>query len=116
MLVLSRRLKEKLYFPGIGTAIHVTEIKGRSVRLGIEAPPHVSVLREEVLNRSAEVTADDANTQSFDQFLHGTTASVEMARLALQAGRTGDVHRLLDTMREDLTRLRQEVAADGPPL
>jgi carbon storage regulator CsrA len=109
MLILSRRLKEKLYFPSIRTVIHVTEIKGKSVRLGIEAPPHVNVLREEICRRSAGTTNHDDKTLSFDQFLHFATAGVEMARLALEAGRTGDVHRLLDTMCEDLARLRPEV-------
>jgi carbon storage regulator CsrA len=112
MLILSRRLKEKLYFPSIRTVIHVAEIKGRTVRLGIEAPPHVSVLREEIRRRSAGTTEDDATTASLDQFLQFASADVEMARLALEAGKTGDVYRLLDNMREDLARLRQEVSAE----
>ena len=50
MLVLSRKLKEKLLLPAIGTAVQVLEIKRGVVRLGIEAPPEVAVLREEVAN------------------------------------------------------------------
>ena len=48
MLVLSRRLTEKLYFPGIRLIIHVLSVRRGAVRLGIEAPPEVTILREEV--------------------------------------------------------------------
>jgi carbon storage regulator CsrA len=50
MLVLSRRLKEKIYIPSIGTIVQVVAIEGRTVRLGIKAPPKVKVLREELLD------------------------------------------------------------------
>ncbi len=48
MLVLSRRLHQKLLFPGLQASIQVVGIKGSVVRLGIEAPPGLTVLREEL--------------------------------------------------------------------
>ena len=48
MLVLTRRLKEKIVFPSIQTEVQVLGMKGGQVRLGIEAPPEVAVLREEL--------------------------------------------------------------------
>jgi carbon storage regulator CsrA len=48
MLVLSRRLPEKIHFPGIDVVIQVVAIQGGRVSLGIDAPPGVTVLREEV--------------------------------------------------------------------
>src|SRR5204863_2583562 len=54
MLVLSRRINEKLLFPDIGTAVQVLSAKGNAVRLGIQAPPEVTVLREEVPHLRAE--------------------------------------------------------------
>jgi carbon storage regulator CsrA len=51
MLVLSRRPNEKIIFPGLGITVQVAEIKGGRVRLGIEAPPEVKVLREELSGR-----------------------------------------------------------------
>src|SRR3954452_214877 len=52
MLVLTRRLSEKIIFPAINTAVQVVAVKSGAVRLGIEAPPEVAVLREEVLARA----------------------------------------------------------------
>lgn len=48
MLVLSRRVDEKLFFPGINASIVVVETKPGQVRLGIEAPASVVCVREEV--------------------------------------------------------------------
>jgi carbon storage regulator CsrA len=48
MLVLSRKLHQKILFPGMNTTVQVVSIKHGVVRLGIEAPPDVIVLREEL--------------------------------------------------------------------
>jgi carbon storage regulator len=53
MLVLSRKVGERLW---IGDQISVTivRIAGGGVRLGIEAPPHLVVVREELKERAGE--------------------------------------------------------------
>ena len=51
MLVLSRRINEKIVLPTLGAAIQVVAVKPGLVRLGIEAPETVPVFREEVLER-----------------------------------------------------------------
>ena len=59
MLVLSRRLNEKLLIPGIRTAIQVLSIQGGQVRLGIDAPPEIAVFREEIYKCDPEESASD---------------------------------------------------------
>ena len=53
MLILTRKIGESLI---IGDQIRVTvlEVRGRQVRLGIQAPGDVVVLREELVQRLAE--------------------------------------------------------------
>jgi carbon storage regulator CsrA len=53
MLVLSRRPGEKIYFPCIDASVQVLTISGGAVRLGIEAPDEVLVLRAEVRDARA---------------------------------------------------------------
>jgi carbon storage regulator len=53
MLVLSRKVGEKIVIPGLAAEITVVAVKGRAVRLGIQAPAEVSVKREEVARRHA---------------------------------------------------------------
>ena len=47
MLVLSRKLNEKIVIDG-GIVVTVVKIDRNQIRLGIEAPPHVRVFREEI--------------------------------------------------------------------
>jgi carbon storage regulator CsrA len=57
MLVLSRRLHEKILFPGLNITVQVVTIKPGVVRLGIEAPPNVKIFREELLAQPATPAA-----------------------------------------------------------
>jgi len=46
MLVLSRKLHEKIIING-NIVVEVTAISGNKVRIGIDAPPDVRIVREE---------------------------------------------------------------------
>ena len=50
MLVLTRRPNESVLLLGLGITVVVLEVRGKSVRLGIEAPPSVRVLRSELID------------------------------------------------------------------
>jgi carbon storage regulator len=54
MLVLSRTEGEGVVVPHLHLAITVLGIKGKAVRLGISAPEHLAVYREEVWVRVGE--------------------------------------------------------------
>src|SRR4051794_20504535 len=48
MLVLSRHAEETIVFPQSGITVHVLGVRGQTVRVGVEAPPEVKVLRGEL--------------------------------------------------------------------
>ena len=50
MLVLSRKRGEKIVI-GNGVSVIVLEVKGDRVKLGFDAPPEVSIHREEIHTR-----------------------------------------------------------------
>jgi carbon storage regulator len=52
MLVLARRLHEKIILPSLDITIQVVGLQGNLVRLGIEAPQDVAIFREEVYDPS----------------------------------------------------------------
>ena len=60
MLVLSRRLNEKLLIPCIRTVIQVLSIQGGQVRLGVDAPSEVAVFREEIYQQHQAAGRDPA--------------------------------------------------------
>lgn len=48
MLVLSRRVNEKIVLPSLGLTVEVIELQGKRVRLGITAPANVRITRQEL--------------------------------------------------------------------
>ncbi len=48
MLVLSRRETQKILFPSLGISVEVARVKGKTVRLGINAPDEVRIIRSEL--------------------------------------------------------------------
>jgi carbon storage regulator CsrA len=63
MLVLARQLNERIVMPTVPATIEVVSIKPNGVRLGIEAAPEVTILREEVLRRGS-VSANELLTRT----------------------------------------------------
>ena len=51
MLVLTRSVGERLFILDGEIKIQVLEVKGNQVRIGIEAPKHIAIHREEVFDR-----------------------------------------------------------------
>lgn len=51
MLVLTRSIGERLFILDGEIKIQVLEVKGNQVRIGIEAPKHIAIHREEVFER-----------------------------------------------------------------
>ncbi|MBV9122821.1 MAG: carbon storage regulator [Planctomycetes bacterium] len=122
MLVLSRRLNEKVLFPGFEASVQVVAIKPGVIRLGIEAPPQVTVLREEVQGHHARYSRpvphpeNPGRSARLEELQHLTcrqlqTASLGLglARLQLQAGQTESVQEILDQLHEDLQALRRRL-------
>jgi carbon storage regulator CsrA len=64
MLVLSRRVGERIFFPGICANVKVLSVKGGRVRLSIEAPAEVLILREELRDKGDSERQVDAGSSS----------------------------------------------------
>src|ERR1700694_4414918 len=119
MLVLSRKLNEKILFPDMQAAVQVLAIKPGLVRLGIEAPSHVAVLREELQQRAAEwaapepraagAAADAKLKKLIESRLKVTSIGLEVLRRQLQAGQTGDAEDILERIAEDVLLLRERL-------
>jgi carbon storage regulator CsrA len=91
MLVLARRLNERIVIPRIQAAIQVVGIQGGIVRLGFEAPADVKVFREEVVQK----------------------ASFDAAPVEFSTG-TDDLHRRLADAAQDLAELRHRLRGKLP--
>lgn len=58
MLVLSRRPNEEIVFPHTGIRLRILRFSGNAVRIGIDAPPEVEILRHELATARGEEVQD----------------------------------------------------------
>ena len=65
MLILTRKIGEGIIL-GDDIRIAVLEIRGKQIRIGIEAPSHVVVLREEIYQRIQEENLRAAGVRDVD--------------------------------------------------
>ncbi len=63
MLVLSRKVGQRILI-GENVAVTVVRVTGGGVRLGIEAPPEMAVVREELANQLNQVDAEKEQSQN----------------------------------------------------
>jgi carbon storage regulator len=63
MLVLSRKLGERIVVPHCEVTVTVLEVKGNAVRLGIAAPSDVPVYREEVWRKLNQPSPSAAGSE-----------------------------------------------------
>jgi carbon storage regulator len=122
MLVLSRRPDEKIVLPSVPAVIKVISSHAGVVRLGIEAPPHVPILREELCraDRPARTAppstepADPANPgHAFRNRLNNLILGLTLLRMQL-ADCDPVVRNTLDGIEEELQALRRQVTTTGP--
>lgn len=59
MLILTRRVDERIFI-GDDITLCVLDIEGNRVRLGLEAPKEIAILREEIHQRYAGEASNDA--------------------------------------------------------
>src|SRR5262245_341904 len=119
MLVLSSRVHEKIVLPGLPTTIEVVAIQPGAVRLGIQAPEEVRILRETLPDRVAEWGPDPATEeqpptllqvgQLLDRRLEIAHKGLDELRKLLLADRAEDAETVLERLDEDLRLLRRRV-------
>jgi carbon storage regulator len=117
MLVISRKLNEKIVFPGSNIAIRVVAIKPGVVRLGIEAPREVCILRAELEQRTKQSQAEPPSGQACLErpervarhCLKTVSMGLGLMRLQLRTGAIRDVDGALDRIQSDVQVAREHL-------
>jgi len=120
MLVLSRQPNEKILFPNLGISVQVLRVAGNRVRIGVDAPRDVEILREEVAKAAgsgpqAKAAADRLGKLTHEQRNRLNTAMLGMNLLKRHIGR-GDLintEKVLGNILNELQQLDGE--ATGTP-
>jgi len=122
MLVISRKPHEKIVIPAIRACIHVAAVQPGVVRVAINAPPEVAILRGELADRAAEwgqavkpppVPAPVAQFTLPDRRLRArlrlASMTLGLARLQLRAGLSRDAAAALGKVHRQILALRRHL-------
>ena len=121
MLVLARRAHQQIVFPHLGIRISVLQVKGRLVKMGIEAPNSVKVLREELsLERDLDPAFKAGDAAAAGQLDHQRRNDLNLLHLRLAAiqkridrGESVDAEAALDSLLGKVSTIDHELVEDG---
>lgn len=121
MLILSRGLNDKVVFPKLGITVEVLRIAGSRVRVGIDAPKSVRVLRHELeqYDDAVDEAVEQAAASGLDMHalrnrLNSASLALGLAEKQINAGCTSDALRNMRRAIAEFDRLEKEAQGDAP--
>lgn len=115
MLVLSRREDDKILFPSLGISVQILRVDGNKVRVGIDAPRDVRVLRHELAGEENEPFSISHPNSDAQRNLHLKNATQALQELQELSNATQDAkteHLMLEIFHH-LKGIDNQIAA-GP--
>jgi carbon storage regulator CsrA len=120
MLVLSRKEHEKFIFANLGVTVEIVRVSGSTVRVGIDAPPEIAIVREEIADqqtltqsRSASRAAPAITTHRLRNRLNTATLALKLMHKQLAAGMTQAAEETLQKALDAFELLDQELGANA---
>ena len=108
MLVLSRKQKDCIVFPQLDITIEVLQTKGSSVKIGVDAPVEISVIRGELEDSetprklSKKIVLSDLSEHEQRNRLNGLTIATGLAKLLIEKGKINEAANRLESALEKL--------------
>lgn len=92
MLVLTRKVGEAVFFPEVGASVKIIQSSSKTVKMGIEAPKELTVLREEVetdksiTNLFGKLRDYQHRVHNANNTLHVVKSTLEVVQMHLARG------------------------------
>lgn len=124
MLVLSRKADQKICFPGLGITVQILRVKGSSVRVGVDAPAEVRIIRDEIdadgsvkPSHTHVIRLPQQQRHEFRNELNSLSIALHLFKQELDAGYCEDAEATFDKLVEHLERLNDNPAlsCEGTP-
>ncbi len=112
MLVLSRGRNDKVVFPTLGITIEILRIDGNKIRLGVDAPTEVPILRHELVAEGrSDYSKNEARelSHAMRNRLHTAELGLHLLKLKLEADEAEDAGSTIFTILNELKALEKEL-------
>jgi carbon storage regulator CsrA len=118
MLVLSRKTDQKVCFPGLGITVQILRVNGSSVRLGIDAPIEVRIIRDELdddqsatqTTRSYVIRLPQDLRHELRNELNSLSIALHLFKQELEAGYVDDAEATFEKLVQHLERISSNQA------
>ncbi len=110
MLVLSRRLKEKILFPALGISIEVVSLSAKKTQLGIDAPRGIRVIREELCAISEDGPVPNFSPDEIQEDLDAASLAIHLAQNQLRQGLSVYAEDALDNALANLKVIEEKLS------
>lgn len=117
MLVLSRRPNDKIVFPHLGISVEILRVTGNAVRVGIEAPPEVAVVRHEIMEqgklfpRPEVAESRGLSIHRLRNWLNKANLALYVMQRQLESGKAEEAQRNLQKALDAFQSLDEELGA-----
>jgi carbon storage regulator CsrA len=126
MLVITRGRNDKVVFPSLGISVEILRIAGNKVRIGIDAPPEISVLRHEVSDRleaggegarqmpqvDSDAIRDNRFSHAIRNRLNAATLGLHFLHRKIEMGDLSDAEATIFRIFRELKTLEDEIQAE----
>ncbi len=118
MLVLSRGRNDKVVFPTLGITVEILRVEGRNVRLGVDAPKSVPIVRAEIADQLQEPAAVNLSptgglSHSMRNRLQKATIGLRMLQRLLDSGKADDAEPTIFRIFSELKAIEEDLSGDG---
>lgn len=122
MLVLTRRSKDKVSFPQVGITIHFIRVQSGHVKIGIDAPRDIAILRGEIddeqvsasLLRKQLLRLPREVRHGIRNELHEISVGLHLYRELQAAGMTEEAEEVFGQLQKSLVRLDENQILQRP--
>lgn len=116
MLVLSRGQNDRIVFPALGISVEILRLDGKRVRIGIDAPKDVSVLRGELASKlttggpegGIQANSELKFTHAVRNRLQKATLALHLLQRTIERGGSHEVEPTIFQVLNELKALEQE--------
>ena len=83
MLVLSRKQNESIQFPDLGITVEILQSGSKTVRVGVQAPVEVKIIRDEIIDDETRRIAEQRVFRIPQELRHELRNELNLISLAL---------------------------------
>lgn len=117
MLVVSRKQNQSIVFPALGIRVEIIRVTGKTVRVGVEAPKEIQILRGELADQSDSACGASESTSeqkhAMRNRLNKANLAMKLMQKQLAAGKVEDAEESLRCALQTFNELENSVSSQS---